>query len=187
MGIEGLKNYQRRRHPRGWYFQDLPAPARQSARQWLERFVTRCQRRGRPLKPWLLALYVGQAKRLALHPPTSDWGRWMRARKGGLAVQRKYRLEGRDTTAIATRVRLARGAARVCPIDEAGPQTPKRPQVAPIIISGQSDGYTTSQEFAKQVAERSAHILSCDDRFYSIATGSRVREWIWELMIVGVP
>ncbi|MGA2631351.1 MAG: hypothetical protein ABSG54_14225 [Terriglobia bacterium] len=111
----------------------------------------------------------------------------MRARKGGLAVQRLYRLQGRDPTARATQVRLARDAARVRPTDEAGPQTPKRPQLTPIIIRGQSRGGTTPQEFAKQVAERAAHILSCDDRFYSIAVGSRAREWDWDLMIVGVP
>jgi hypothetical protein len=43
-------------------------------------------------------------------PPagTSAWGRSMLARRGGLAVQRKYRLDGRHPTAAATRARLAR-------------------------------------------------------------------------------
>jgi hypothetical protein len=47
-------------------------------------------------------------------PPagTSAWGRSMLARRGGLAVQRQYRLEGRHPTAAATRARLARHRRR---------------------------------------------------------------------------
>ena len=44
---------------------------------------------------WRFAILVGQAKRLALNPPTSDWGRSMLAKRGGYAVQRKYLAEGR--------------------------------------------------------------------------------------------
>jgi len=110
----------------------------------------------------------------------------MLARKGGLAVQRQYRLEGRDPTAIANRVRLARGTrARLA--DEESPEAPKRRQVTPIIIKGQSGPHIPPQDFAKQVAERVEHILSCDDRFYSVAVGSHVSGWEWEIMIAGVP
>jgi hypothetical protein len=55
----------------------------------------------------LFAIYVGKAKYLALNPPTSEWGRLMLAKRGGKAVQRKYRLEGRHPTEKATWARLA--------------------------------------------------------------------------------
>ena len=51
---------------------------------------------------------VGQAKRLALNPPNSAWGRSMHAKRGGLAVQRRYWLEGRHPTTHATSVRLGK-------------------------------------------------------------------------------
>jgi hypothetical protein len=58
-------------------------------------------------------LYVGQAKRLARISPEqrSAWGRSMLAERGGLAVQRSYRLEGRRPTANATQCRVARQGA----------------------------------------------------------------------------
>ena len=51
---------------------------------------------------------MGQAKRLALNPPTSEWGRCMLAKRGGYAVQRRYQYEGRHPTAKATQVRVSR-------------------------------------------------------------------------------
>jgi len=60
------------------------------------------------LPQWLFAIYVGQAKRLALNPPTYEWSRWMNAKNGGYAVQRLYRREGRNPTEIATLVRVAK-------------------------------------------------------------------------------
>ncbi len=57
--------------------------------------------------PWLFAIYVGQAKRLAVNPPGYEWSRRMNATKGGYAVQRKYRAEGTHPTEKATQSRLA--------------------------------------------------------------------------------
>ena len=57
--------------------------------------------------------------RLALNPPTSSWGRSMLAKRGGLAVQRRYRLEGRDATARATRCRVIKQSARKLAREEA--------------------------------------------------------------------
>jgi hypothetical protein len=68
--------------------------------------VPRVSERG-SVPQWLFALYVGQAKRLALNPPSYEWSRWMNAKKGGYAVQRKYRAEGRHPTEKATYARLA--------------------------------------------------------------------------------
>lgn len=90
MRIEGLRRY-RGRNPRG-YFQDLPWDVRNRARIWLRRF---CERWGRDLPRWRFAILVGQAKWLALNPPTSAWGRSMLAKRGGYATQRTYRREGR--------------------------------------------------------------------------------------------
>jgi hypothetical protein len=103
MKIVALEKY-RRRNPKG-YFQDLPWEIRTRAHQWLYRFASKW---GRDLPAWRFAILVGQAKRLALNPPTSAWGRSMLAKRGGLAVQRKYRQEGRNPTQRATQVRLAK-------------------------------------------------------------------------------
>lgn len=92
----------RGRNPKG-YFRDLPWEARNKAYWWLHRFVARW---GRNLPAWRFAILVGQAKRLALNPPTSAWGRSMLAKRGGLAVQRKYLLEGRHPTEQATQESL---------------------------------------------------------------------------------
>lgn len=67
----------------------LPPPM---AYRWMHRF---CERWRGDLPGWRLAILVGQARRLALNPPSSAWGRSMLAKRGGLAVQRKYRREGR--------------------------------------------------------------------------------------------
>ncbi|MGA7624442.1 MAG: hypothetical protein WCA91_12760 [Candidatus Acidiferrales bacterium] len=51
---------------------------------------------GKPMRgPWLRAILMGQAKRLSMNPPTSEWGRSMLAKRGGYAVQQKYRDAGR--------------------------------------------------------------------------------------------
>jgi hypothetical protein len=102
MRIAGLKNYGRR--PAG-YFQDLTPTLRATAYRWLDRFCTRRRARGLSLEPWLLAIYCGQARRLTLNPPTSAWGRKMLATRGGLALQRKLRIEGRNPTERATACR----------------------------------------------------------------------------------
>lgn len=96
MRIEGLKKY-RGRNPWG-YFKDLPWEARRRAQRWLWHF---CQRWGRNLPGWRFAILVGQAKRLALNPPTSAWGRSMRAKRGGYAVQRLHRARRFDAAANA--------------------------------------------------------------------------------------
>ena len=103
MRIYALQNF-RGRNPRG-YFQDLPRETQYQAYCWLKKFVARWERN---LPPWRFAILVGQAKRLALNPPTSEWGRSMHVKQGGLAVQRQYRLEGRNPPERATKVRLAK-------------------------------------------------------------------------------
>ena len=100
--IPGLKKYQGR-NPNG-YFQDLDWPVRLRAYRWLGVFLKRW---GRNLTSWRFPILVGQAKRLALNPPTSEWGRSMLAKRGGKAVQRRYRAEGRHPTEKATHARLS--------------------------------------------------------------------------------
>jgi hypothetical protein len=104
MRIEALRKY-RDQNPNG-YFSDLPPEVRFRAQRWLAYFVQRRARQGKQTPQWTLAILVGQAKRLALNPPSSAWGRSMLARRGGLAVQRQYRAESKQPTAKATRVRM---------------------------------------------------------------------------------
>jgi hypothetical protein len=42
---------------------------------------------------WRMGILVGQARRLALNPPDSAWGRSMLAARGGPALQRRRREE----------------------------------------------------------------------------------------------
>lgn len=91
--IEELKKF-RGRNPRG-YFEDLPWEVRNRACAWLDKFVTRRKARFGDVPKWLFPIYVGQAKRLALNPPTAAWGRSMLAKRGGYAVQHRYQAEGR--------------------------------------------------------------------------------------------
>lgn len=109
MKIDGLRKF-RGRNPRG-YFADMPWEVRQRAYSWLNRFVTRRRARFGHVPRWLFAIYVGQAKRLALNPPTATWGRSMLARRGGYAAQQRFRMEGRDLQRQATRCRVAKLAA----------------------------------------------------------------------------
>ena len=115
-----IPNLDRYRHKtRLSYFQNLPWDARQRAYQWLDRFIKRWEAREGTIPAWRFAILVGQAKRLALNPPTPAWGRSMHAKRGGLAVQRRYRLEGRDATARATRCRGLKQNAKKRANDEA--------------------------------------------------------------------
>jgi hypothetical protein len=95
--IEALKQFRNR-----CSIDELPGALRFRAHQWLSRLIAQAKRRGRPLQSWYVAILRGQAKRLALNPPTSEWGRSMASKKGGYAVQRRYKLEGRNPTARAT-------------------------------------------------------------------------------------
>lgn len=108
-----IRNLNRYRHKtRLGYFQNLPLATRQRAYQWLNRFTKRREATHGSVPAWLFAIYCGQAKRLALNPPTASWGRSMHAKRGGLAVQRRYRLEGRDATGRATRCRVIKQNAK---------------------------------------------------------------------------
>lgn len=114
MRISQLSSY-RNRNPNG-YFQDLPLDIRISATNWLDRF---CRKWVGNLPPWRFAILVGQAKRLALNPPTSSWGRSMLAKRGGLALQRKLRLEGKHPTAYATRCRVLKQRVKKRALEDA--------------------------------------------------------------------
>jgi len=102
--IPGLKDYQ---GPNPKRLFDLPWPVKQRAYQWVHHLLTKGNRERGYVAPWLFAIYVGQAKRLALNPPTSEWGRSMLGKRGGKAVQHLYRMEGRHPTENATHVGLA--------------------------------------------------------------------------------
>lgn len=91
MRIEGLKNYRHRP-----FIEDLPEPYRSDAWEWHGRMLRKRWALEKPMRgPWLRAILVGQAKRLALNPPTSAWGRSMLAKRGDYATQQRYRASGR--------------------------------------------------------------------------------------------
>lgn len=95
MKIAALEKYRKFPSRRVSQFQDIPREVRMRASRWLAHFCKRRLARGLALEPWLYAIYCGQAKRLALNPPSSAWGRSMLAKRGGYAVQRRYILQGR--------------------------------------------------------------------------------------------
>ena len=90
--IPGFERRRRTPQAHNSLFADLPLELRWKAQDWLDLFLER--HRGN-LSRWLYPILKGQAKRLALNPPTSEWGRMMLAMRGGYAVQRHYRAEGR--------------------------------------------------------------------------------------------
>jgi hypothetical protein len=106
MQIDGLKDYQRRGSPGN--FADLPPEQQKRAHYWLTRWLTKYRCQGRQVPKWKFAILCGQARRLAKNPATSAWGRSMCAKKGGYAVQERYRAEGRHPTERATAVRVLR-------------------------------------------------------------------------------
>jgi hypothetical protein len=105
--IPGLEPY-RRRPPNGT-FDALPWEARKCARQLLWKWCEKYRRKwGRAMPNWRYAILVGRARRLALHPLDSAWGKRMRCRRGGLAAQKGYRLREIKPTAKATAARRSK-------------------------------------------------------------------------------
>jgi hypothetical protein len=103
MRIKSLAHYQKPRDQDRTRFDGLSPERRRIAEHWLAKWEHRYKARySRRVPPWLHAIYCGQAKSLALHPRDAAWGRRMRAKRGGYAVQQKYREEGRNPTAKAT-------------------------------------------------------------------------------------
>jgi hypothetical protein len=117
--IDGLERKPKRK---GDSFDDLPPDMQREAEARLQSMLEKRRRRREPTTGWVLPILVGQARRLATNPPTSSWGRSMQAKKGGYAVQRRYRAEGRDPTAKADFIRRARKGEEV----EMRPQYPGR-------------------------------------------------------------
>ena len=186
MRIDGLKKYQRR--DRRVYFSDLPTPVRAKANEWLRRF---CNRRGGNPPQWLFAIYVGQAKRLALNPPDSAWGRSMHARRGGRAVQRRYRLEGRHPTEKATQVSVLRRKASA----RSGRGNDDQSKGAPVdqthilfhgICSSGLNGRAQGEALCAEIARKLADAISLDYRFRRNLAPPQ-QNWAWEVRLMPVP
>jgi len=88
MRIDSLSHYPKR--DRGDYFSDVGPAVWHRAKEWLAKFR---ERWGWKLPNWRLGILVGQARRLALNPSDSAWGRSMLAARGGHALQRRRREE----------------------------------------------------------------------------------------------
>jgi hypothetical protein len=101
--ITALESYRKPGPPGA--FAALTWPQQRAAEQLLWKW---CKKWGTDLPQWRLAILVARARRLALHPLTSAWGKQMRCRRGGLAAQKDYRLRGIDPTAKATAARRSK-------------------------------------------------------------------------------
>src|SRR5262249_20352012 len=108
MPIPSLRKYQAR-HQRS-LFEDLPPPFRARAESHFKRL---CERWKGRLPRWRRAILCACARRLAVNPPDSNWGKQMLAKRGGYARQRLARARGINPTEKATRVRLARQRRRM--------------------------------------------------------------------------
>jgi hypothetical protein len=102
--IPALDPYRKPAQP-GGPFAALTWQQQRAAEQLLWKW---CKKWGTDLPPWRLAILVARARRLALHPLTSTWGKQMRCRRGGLAAQKDCRLRGIDPTAKATEARRSK-------------------------------------------------------------------------------
>ena len=78
-------------------FDDLPRDVQLEA---IRRYKHMTEKWGRDLPGWRRAILIGQAKRWAMtsEEERSQWGRSMLAKRGGYAVQRLYRSQGRTGT-----------------------------------------------------------------------------------------
>jgi hypothetical protein len=170
--IEGLKRKPKRE---GGKFDDLPYELQERAKYWLKRILDKRRRLGKKRTGWVYPLLVGQARRLAKNPPTAAWGRSMAARKGGYAVQQQYRMEGRDPTAKASRVRQARQGKPV----KARPDYPNRMPPQEPYKSHEIRVIEAARETARHLrpANRSFPISSVAEGFYRrIAEQERERK-----------
>jgi hypothetical protein len=102
--IPALDPYRKPAQP-GGPFAALTWPQQRAAEQLLWKW---CKKWGTDLPPWRLAILVARARRLALHPLGSAWGKRMRCRRGGLEAQKDCRLRGIDPTAKATAARRSK-------------------------------------------------------------------------------
>jgi hypothetical protein len=97
----GIFERRRPRRPKGDdLFEDMVEPFRGIARMTFDRLCTRWRHN---LPSWRKAILAGRARWLAVHRPDSAWGRSMRAKRGGYAVQEKYRRQGHHPLGLTLR------------------------------------------------------------------------------------
>lgn len=170
--IEGLAKYQRSASSKG-HFADLAPDLRRQAQLWLFRLTVQWRRKhqGIEVPSWLVGIHCGQAKRLTLNPPSSAWGRSMHAKRGGYAVQRKNRLEGRNPTARATAIHVIHAqdpaSGEKDPWNRNFPP-PAKPDMAEVRLSGTAsglDGYKMGQDLIRQVTQKLHAFVDGNSRF----------------------
>lgn len=102
--FSGIFERRRPRRPTGDnLFEDMVEPFQSAARMNFERL---CRRWRHNLPSWRKAILAGRARWLAVHRPDSAWGRSMRAKRGGYAVQEKYRKQGHHPLGLTLRRKL---------------------------------------------------------------------------------
>ncbi len=130
--ISGLERKGKRK---SGYFDDLPPNQQRRAENNLSKMIRRRRSRGEKVDGWVLPILVGQARRNAINPPTSAWGKSMHAKRGGYAVQQQYRMEGRNPTEKATYIRqYKKGKPSKPALNEIAPTEVASLEISPIVI-----------------------------------------------------
>jgi hypothetical protein len=97
MRVEALKKYQGQGG-----ISELTQPSRHVAERWFGELLARAKARGRRLERWYIAILCGIAKRLAVNPPTREWGVSMNRKKAAYGRHREAQRQGICQTTKAT-------------------------------------------------------------------------------------
>lgn len=103
MGSRQLFRRKPKSHERERLFDDLPPQQEAAASLKLSELLKR-----RPWAAWRYPVLIGRA-RVVVQKSPEEWRKWAlqrQARRGGLAVQRIYREQGRDTITKAREISL---------------------------------------------------------------------------------
>ncbi|HKZ77312.1 MAG TPA: hypothetical protein VJ124_03235 [Pyrinomonadaceae bacterium] len=114
----------------------------------------------------------------------------MRARKGGLAAQARYRAEGRDPLEMANITKSRKRRAKLRQQDEEQELVigvPEQTSMSAIALSGTVkpglDAQRTAEEIQRQIMAAIEHMLNRDTRFGQHLAFPK-ESWIWEVRLV---
>jgi hypothetical protein len=105
----------------------------------------------------------------------------MAAAKGGYAVQRHYRLEGRNPTETATEARRTASA----PLKQQA--ATRCADGAAIIVSGICKTGATGRQAAENMARDILQKITIADQRLAANHLNRQEDWLWDLRLIPVP
>jgi hypothetical protein len=105
----------------------------------------------------------------------------MAAAKGGYAVQRRYRLEGRNPTEAATEARRTAASPRK------QQAATRRAESAAIIVSGTCSTGATGRQASENIARDILQKITIADQRLSTNHLNRHEDWLWDLRLIPVP